>query len=46
MLWIGRSGAPWRDLPERFGPAPAARLELGLPPIQTMGQSGHLATGF
>ena len=19
ILWIGRSGAPWRDLPERFG---------------------------
>ena len=20
MLWIGKTGAPWRDLPERFGP--------------------------
>lgn len=20
MVWIARSGAPWRDLPERFGP--------------------------
>ena len=20
MLWIVRTGAPWRDLPERFGP--------------------------
>lgn len=20
MIWIARSGAPWRDLPERFGP--------------------------
>jgi transposase len=19
-LWIARTGAPWRDLPERFGP--------------------------
>ena len=20
VLWIGKTGAPWRDLPERFGP--------------------------
>ena len=20
MVWLARSGAPWRDLPERFGP--------------------------
>jgi len=20
MLWINRTGAPWRDLPERYGP--------------------------
>ena len=20
MLWIHRTGAPWRDLPERYGP--------------------------
>jgi transposase len=20
MLWIDRTGAPWRDLPERYGP--------------------------
>lgn len=20
ILWIGKSGAPWRDLPERYGP--------------------------
>jgi transposase len=20
LLWLGRTGAPWRDLPERFGP--------------------------
>ena len=20
MIWIVRSGAPWRDLPERYGP--------------------------
>ena len=20
LLWLGKTGAPWRDLPERFGP--------------------------
>jgi transposase len=20
MIWIGKTGAPWRDLPERYGP--------------------------
>lgn len=20
MIWVARSGAPWRDLPERYGP--------------------------
>ena len=20
LLWLDRTGAPWRDLPERFGP--------------------------
>ena len=20
LIWLGRTGAPWRDLPERFGP--------------------------
>ena len=20
MLWLGKTGAPWRDLPERYGP--------------------------
>ena len=20
MIWLARSGAPWRDLPERYGP--------------------------
>jgi transposase len=20
VLWVGKTGAPWRDLPERFGP--------------------------
>jgi len=24
VLWIARTGAPWRDLPERFGPRGSA----------------------
>lgn len=37
VLWIARSGVPWRDLPERFGPATAARLQFSLPPISSVG---------
>lgn len=25
LLWMARSGARWRDLPERFGPYPTAK---------------------
>ncbi len=46
VVWVARSGAAWRDVPERYGPAPAARLELGLPTIPPLGQvrslAGHL----
>ena len=25
VLWVAKTGAPWRDLPERFGPRDSAR---------------------
>ena len=26
IFWVFRSGAPWRDLPETYGPAPPATI--------------------
>src|SRR5215470_16370948 len=36
IFWVLRAGAPWRDLPERYGPYD--RLQ----PLQSVAQSGHL----
>ncbi|WP_460956351.1 transposase [Spirosoma litoris] len=46
VLWIARSGAPWRDFPERFGPATAARLEFSLSTVSALSQSRCLENRF
>ncbi len=30
IFWLLRSGAPWRDLPRSFGPAPIAPATIAL----------------
>lgn len=37
IFWVLRSGAPWRDLPERYGP----RTTL-LQPLRAMAEGGCL----
>ncbi|HEX8166231.1 MAG TPA: transposase [Beijerinckiaceae bacterium] len=39
IFFILRTGSPWRDLPERYGPPVHDRVQ----PLQPLGQEGHLA---
>lgn len=41
IFLVLRTGTPWRDLPERYGP-----LHHGLQPLQSVGEGGHLASGI
>ena len=36
IFWILRSGSPWADLPERYGP------HHGLQPLQPLAEGGRL----
>ena len=39
VLWIARTGAPWRDLPMRFGP-----LELRMAALRSVVEERRLGT--
>ena len=41
IMWVLRSGAPWRDLPERYGPYTTL-----LQPLQPLAQEGHLGSTY
>ena len=37
VLWIARTGCPWRDLPEASG-----QVELGLQAVPPLGEGGRI----
>jgi transposase len=42
ILWVLHTGAPWRDLPERYGPWETVfNWTLALMPLLKVPQSGH-----
>ena len=47
IFWVLRSGAPWRDLPERYGPRTTCYNRFAQPPAATRSRNrqGYLNMG-